>query len=699
MSPFHVSSTSDHGYGVSNTVGATRINVALKDVPQSITVLNREFLKDLGGDELMDAAKYVSGVTAAGAPNSGQMTLRGWNTSGATYRDGLFDPIYQHGGSAIDMSSYDRVEFIKGPSGTLYGSHTTGGIIDLVSKTPQSARRTTIRATAGDFSYLRSDLDTTGPVDPEKKLLYRLVVGYQDAENMQGLVNNRFQLTPSVSYSPTKDTSFLFRYAYQHPENSVNSFHWFADKDYRISTFLPKDKPLTELDDLRENEMHTFDFDATHGFNAGASRWDMRIKARYNDVWAFWRVYSWGEALYRFIDASGNVIGTTQNTSFSDPRWVDMLIGRAFQERKIRVKESNINYDVTGRFDLGPTAHKALTYLNLIEHEEYGSSILWDYPAIRLYNRVYNPSPKSVATNQRVGYKNSADSTAFAFGAQDNIGILRDRIIAVVGTRYDRSRNAALNALTNVPTNSVTSAWSQRFGLVGKPVENVSLFYNYAETFTAIPGLNTQDGKNTPWKNQIGSTNEGGVKLELFNSKLITTFSYFQQELNNARITTEVRPDRVTGGLIGVLEQSGKAKTKGFELDFVATPAENIALLGGYGDVTSTTERGPTQRAVPIGPNYRLWAKYTFTKGTIKGTYAGLGFEHTAKRDMAGDGLGTLPAYNSWDGLVGCRRGNWDAQVNVYNLTDANYATIAVAKFLMYGGDFRKIRVTLTRTF
>lgn len=699
MSPFNVSSTNDHGYGVSNTVGATRINVALKDVPQSITVINAEFLKDLGGSELMDAAKYVSGVTAAGAPNSGQMTLRGWNISGATYRDGLIDPIYQHGGSAIDMSSYDRVEFIKGPSGTLYGSHTTGGIVNLVSKLPQAARRTTVRATVGDFSFLRTDIDTTGAMDGDKKLLYRLVVGYQDAENMQGLVNDRFQITPSVSYSPGKDTSFVFRYAYQKPKNSVNSFTWFADKDYRISTFLPKDQPLTELDDLRVNEMHSFDFDATHGFSLGDSRWDMRLKARYNDVWAFWRVYSWGEALYRFIDASGNVIGTTQNISFSDPRWVDMLIGRAFQERKIRVKESNINYDVTGQFKLGATSHKALTYLNLIEHEEYGSSILWDYPAIQLYKRVYHPNPKAVATNQRVGYKNSADSTSFAFGVQDNISILRDRLIGVVGTRYDRVRSAALNALTNAPTNSVVSDWSNRFGLVGKPVENVSIFYNYGETFTAIPGLNTQDGKNTPWKNQVGSNNEIGAKLELFNSRFITTFSYFKQELNNARITTEVRPDRVTGGLISVLEQRGVAKTKGYEVDFVATPTANIALLGGYGDITSTTERGPTQRAVPIGANYRLWGKYTFTNGPIKGAYAGLGLEHTAKRDMAGDGLGTLPAYDSWDGLVGYRRGSWDAQVNVYNLADKNYASIAVAKFLMYGGDSRRIRFTLTRTF
>jgi outer membrane receptor protein involved in Fe transport len=597
------------------------------------------------------------------------------------------------------MSSYDRVEFIKGPSGTLYGSHTTGGIINLVSKLPDRVPRTTIRATVGDFNYLRTDFDTTGAVDGDKKLLYRLVVGYQDAENMQGLVNDRFQITPTISYSPGKDTSFVFRYAYQHPKNSVNSFTWFADKDYRISTFLPKDRPLTELDDRRENEMHSFDFDATHGFNLGASRWDMRLKTRYNDVWAFWRVYSWGETLYRFIDESGRVIGTTQDISFSDPRWVDMLIGRAFQERKIRVREANINYDVTGQFNLGATSHKALAYLNLIEHEEYGSSILWDYPAIQLYNRVYHPNPKAVATNERVGYKNSADSSSFAFGVQDNISILRDRVIGVVGTRYDRVRSAALNALTNTPTNSVVSAWSNRFGVVGKPIENVSLFYNYGETFTAIPGLNTQDGNNTPWKNQVGSNHEIGAKLELFHSKLITTFSYFDQELNNARITTEVRPDRITGGLIGVLEQRGVAKTTGYEIDFVATPTENIALLGGYGDIDSTTERGPTQRAVPIGANYRLWGKYTFTKGVMRGAYAGLGFEHTAKRDMAGDGLGTLPAYDSWDGLLGYRRGNWDAQVNVYNLTDKNYASIAVAKFLMYGGDSRRIRFTLARTF
>jgi iron complex outermembrane receptor protein len=699
LSPFRVISTNDRGYGVSNTVGATRINVALKDVPQSIIVINNEFLKDTGGGELMDAAKYVSGVTAAGAPNSGQMTLRGWNTSGATYRDGLIDPIYQHGGSAIDMSSYDRVEFIKGPSGTLYGSHTTGGIINLVSKLPQPTRRTTIRTTVGDFGYFRTDLDTTGAFNEEKKLLYRLVTSYQDAENMQGLVNDRFTITPSLSYSPTKDTSFVFRYAYQHPKNSTNSFTWFADKDFKISTFLPKDKTLTELDDLRDNEMHSIDFDATHGFNLGVSRWDMRLKARYNDVWAFWRVYSWGEALYKFLDSTGKVIGTTQNIAFSDPRWADMLIGRAFQERKIRVQESNINYDLTGQFALGQTSHKALTYINLINHEEYGSSILWDYPAVQLYNRVYNPNPKNVATNQRVGYKNSADSTSFAFGAQDNISILHDRVIGVVGTRYDRIKNAALNVLTNAPTNSVVSAWSQRLGLVGKPVENLSIFYNYAETFTAIPGLNTQDGLNTPWKNQVGSANEFGAKLEFFKSRLITTLSYFQQELNNARITTEVRPDKITGGLIGVLVQQGIAKTKGYEFDFVATPTENIALLGSYGDLTSTTERGPTQRAVPIGPSYRMWGKYTFTKGVIKGAYAGLGFEHTAERDIAGDGLGKLPAYDSWDSLVGYRLGKWDAQINVFNLTDANYASIAVAKFLIYGGDSRKIRVTLTRVF
>ena len=51
------------------------------------------------------------------------------------------------------------------------------------------------------------------------------------------------------------------------------------------------------------------------------------------------------------------------------------------------------------------------------------------------------------------------------------------------------------------------------------------------------------------------------------------------------------------------------------------------------------------------------------------------------------------------DHTVGYRLGKWDAQINVFNLTDANYASIAVAKFLIYGGDSRKIRVTLTRVF
>ena len=53
LSPFQVSGVNDHGYGVSNTVGATRVNIALTDVPQSITVINREFIKDTAYSDLV----------------------------------------------------------------------------------------------------------------------------------------------------------------------------------------------------------------------------------------------------------------------------------------------------------------------------------------------------------------------------------------------------------------------------------------------------------------------------------------------------------------------------------------------------------------------------------------------------------------------------------------------------------------------
>src|SRR5690606_34391329 len=76
---------------------------------------------------------------------------------------------------------------------------------------------------------------------------------------------------------------------------------------------------------------------------------------------------------------------------------------------------------------------------------------------------------------------------------------------------------------------------SFKYGVVGKPVRGVSLFYNYSETF--IPKFGTYnrypDLAVLPLENQHGVMDEFGVKLDLFDARLVATASWFDITLDN----------------------------------------------------------------------------------------------------------------------------------------------------------------------
>ena len=131
LSQFTVSAASDSGYNSANTVGATRVNIAIKNVPITVVSLNAQFLQDTGAVSLEQAARYVSGVIGAGAPYSGQLTVRGQNTPGANFRDGVQEANGARGALFSDIALTERVEIIKGPAGTLYGSRGKGKLTDF----------------------------------------------------------------------------------------------------------------------------------------------------------------------------------------------------------------------------------------------------------------------------------------------------------------------------------------------------------------------------------------------------------------------------------------------------------------------------------------------------------------------------------------------------------------------------------------
>src|SRR5262249_10352056 len=156
----------------------------------------------------------------------------------------------------------DRVEVVKGPAGTIYGSSSgQGGLVNLITKAPEPINRTTLSTFVGADSLggtvYRGVLDTTGSAAQIGHLQYRFILARQSGETYQGGPDNTFVISPMLKYSFSGGGSILLRYMYQHPVRGTNEFAWFTDKSGTFSTFIDPKLSIPELDAGRYFRVNT----------------------------------------------------------------------------------------------------------------------------------------------------------------------------------------------------------------------------------------------------------------------------------------------------------------------------------------------------------------------------------------------------------------------------------------------------------
>jgi catecholate siderophore receptor len=145
------------GYQAKRSTTATRTDSELVDVPQAITVITRDFIQDQSMQSIADAVRYVPGVQAAqGEGNRDQLVLRGNQTTGDLFVDGLRDDIQTY----RDLYNTDRIEVLKGANGMIFGRGGAGGVVNRVSKKAGWDPVRDISVSYGSFEHRRIAADT-----------------------------------------------------------------------------------------------------------------------------------------------------------------------------------------------------------------------------------------------------------------------------------------------------------------------------------------------------------------------------------------------------------------------------------------------------------------------------------------------------------------------------------------------------------
>ncbi|UJP05356.1 MAG: TonB-dependent receptor plug domain-containing protein, partial [Nitrosomonas sp.] len=192
-------------YAAVSTSTATKTNTLLRDVPQSITVITEDLIKDQSIRSLGDAVRYVPGVgVSQGEGNRDALVFRGNRSTGDFFVDGIRDDVEYY----RDLYNIERVEVLKGANGMIFGRGGSGGVVNRVTKEANWNPVKEFSFQGGSFNQKRMTADA-GYVINEKAAL-RLNAVYEDAGSFRDGVNmERLGVSPTVTIRPTTRTKIV----------------------------------------------------------------------------------------------------------------------------------------------------------------------------------------------------------------------------------------------------------------------------------------------------------------------------------------------------------------------------------------------------------------------------------------------------------------------------------------------------------
>lgn len=204
--------------------GATGLDLTLKETPQSISVVSREFMDDFATSNLNDALKLATGIQVeAWETNRTNYMSRGFEIKN-TQIDGVGMPnSWGIVTGEMDTFAYEQLEVIRGANGLLTGVGNSSGTINYVRKRPTNNREGSLGVSAGSFDFKRAQVDYSTPFTESGEWAGRVVAAKEDKESyLRGYENDRVFLYGVIDGQLTENSTLAAGYTHQKNESVGN---------------------------------------------------------------------------------------------------------------------------------------------------------------------------------------------------------------------------------------------------------------------------------------------------------------------------------------------------------------------------------------------------------------------------------------------------------------------------------------------
>ncbi|QJR03806.1 TonB-dependent siderophore receptor [Sphingobium yanoikuyae] len=653
--------TDEDSIVVTAATTGSKTDTALVELPQPIKVITSEQYLSQGAISISDTVKYAAGVLAN--PYGRDTRVDGFNVRGLDalqFRDGMRDIFSYYASITSDPYNFSRVEILRGPASVLFGQGSIGGLVNLVSKTPDFTTRGELNLVYG--SYDRKEAMGDVNVALADNLAVRFVGRVRNADTyVDHVPDDRVMFAPSIRWQPTPDTDIVLTGLYQ--EDDTGSTSQFLPI---VGTFMPNNVAGEQLD------RYTF------VGKAGWDRYDGRslqgggsITHRFSD-----NVKLSLKARYIDSDLEYNTHYADSYTNPQDPFSVYGTDGRTIaltaDASDARMNVFSTDNNVQFNFNTGANIeHKLLVGIDY-SWNKVSKRYAGGYELVDLYDIDYD----ALATYDPTGPFTSDSQKQLGVYVQDQIRFY-DRVSVVLGARRDRVTGSS---------GQKDNATTFRAGIIGEIGAGISPFFSYTESFLPVAGrIDNGDGSyGDAYKPQTGTQYEAGVKWQPAPSTLVTATVFKIKERN-----------RVLYLAAGGTEQSGVLNTKGFEIEASHTLPGNFELLANYGYSKLKSE---TNTSLDYMPRHTasLWSTKTFGLADEAQLRLGGGVVYSGK-SVSTSAIWSIvtPSRTTVDALAEITWQDWRFALNATNLLNKKYYASCLARGDCFMGAPRNVMGTV----
>lgn len=645
-------STGYNRFNKKETDDVARLPLKNMENPQVYTVVTKEIMQEQLITDYNSAFKNILGSGVPLVYNQGRSSLlsRGFTTENLV-RNSVSGFVYTN----IDPANLERLEAIKGPSGTLFNSSMTsfGGLFNRVTKKPFETSRNEIGYTGASSDLNRLTLDFNKPLNEEKTLLFRMNGALHSEKSfLDAGFSRSYMVAPSFIYKASDKLSFLL-------DIEASSFN--ATSPYRLTpSTTGKATNIKQLGIGYKLSFtnNTLDY-VTKQLNV-FGQMNYQLSGHWKSQTNFTRTFSTTDGYVN------QLIGKTDST-----------LQQSTQKEDFPYYGTNIQQNFIGDFKIQKMRNRIVVGVDIYNQKSIWTNTSVTMPAINLkkpgaaYNNFNREKVDSAAArNAWVNY--NTNQTTYSVYFSDVLDLTKQLSI-MLSLRADRFDNKGTNYpnLDSTAGAYAQNALSPKLGIVYQVVKDkVSLFGNYMNGFSNTAGTDFNGGTFKP---KQAYQWEGGVKLDVWNHRLSATVSYYNIQVSNV---TRDDPNHA-----GYSLQDGTQVSKGIEAEIITNPFAGFNIIAGYGyndsKYTQANKSINGLRPAAAGPANlaNLWASYRLVSGKAKGLGLGIGGNYGSSSFQANTStfVFTIPSYTVLDATVFYDQPSYRIGIKVDNITNQQY--------------------------